>query len=53
VKKIVGMFLLLVGSATMALAIPIPAPEIDAGTAVNAIALLSGAVLVIQGSRRK
>jgi hypothetical protein len=48
--KIVGMILLLVGSAGFAMATI--APEIDPGSATTALALLSGAVLVIRGRRK-
>jgi hypothetical protein len=46
------MFLLIVGVSGFALATP-PAPEIDPGTAGNALALLAGALLVIRGYRKK
>ena len=48
--KLIGMFLLFVGAATFAFAVP--APEIDAGSAGSALALLSGALLVLR-SRKK
>ena len=48
--KILGMTLLLVGMASFASATPVP--EIDPGSAGSALALLSGALLVIK-SRRK
>lgn len=51
--KLVGMFLLVIGASTLAsAAIPV-APEIDPASAGSALALLSGAVLVIRGRRRK
>lgn len=49
--KIAGMMLLLIGVSGIALAAPVP--EISAGAAGNAMALLAGAVLVIRGRRRK
>ncbi len=49
--KLTGMFLLLVGVATFAIATP-AVPEINAGSAGSALALLSGALLVLR-SRKK
>jgi hypothetical protein len=51
--KILGMMLLLVGSAVLAVANPVLTPEIDPGAATTALALVSGAVLVIRGRRMK
>jgi len=52
-RKIVGMTLLLIGVAGFAMAAaPTAAPEIDPTSAVGALALLSGAVLVIRGRKR-
>jgi hypothetical protein len=53
-KTLVAVTLLLMGVTGAALAGVHPAsvPEIDAGSAVNALALISGAVLVIRGRRR-
>ncbi|MGD0497889.1 MAG: hypothetical protein ABSC23_05575 [Bryobacteraceae bacterium] len=49
-NKFVGITLLLIGSATFALATGVP--EIDPGSAGSALALLAGAALVIRGRRR-
>ena len=49
--KLVGMFLLLVGVSGAALASAVP--EIDPGSSVSALALLSGALLVIKSRRKK
>ena len=43
---------LALGLATFALAQTNPAPEIDAGSAMNAVALLSGAVMLIRSRKR-
>ena len=52
--KIAGMMMLLAGVAGLALAGGTgPVPEIDPTSAVGAFALLSGAVLVIRGRRKK
>ena len=51
--KKIGLLLLFAGSASLALAVPLPGPEIDPGSAVSALALLSGSVLIIRGSRKK
>ncbi|HYL37317.1 MAG TPA: hypothetical protein VEV17_15475 [Bryobacteraceae bacterium] len=50
--KYLGMVLLLVGASAAAFAQP-AVPEIGAGSAVSAIALLSGALLVLRGRRKK
>ena len=47
--KIVGMMLIVVGMSGAAMA---SVPEIDAGSSMSALTLLSGALLVIK-SRRK
>jgi len=54
-RKIVGMLLLVIGAsgAAVAGAVAPPAPEIDAGSCVAALALVSGAVLVVRGRRKK
>jgi len=50
-QKVLGMTLLLAGLAPFAMGVP-TAPEIGVGSAGSALALLSGALLVIR-SRRK
>jgi hypothetical protein len=53
-KNYIGLALLLVGSAGFAVAGGIPTvPEIDAATGVGALTLLSGALLVIRGRRKR
>ncbi len=48
-----GRILLLLGVAGVALATPVGfAPEIDPGSAVSALALVSGALLVIRNRRK-
>jgi hypothetical protein len=49
--KLLGMALMLVGIASFASATSVP--EIDPGSAGSAIALLSGALLVIRAGRKK
>jgi hypothetical protein len=49
--KIVGMMLLLVGMVATASAQAVP--EIDAGSAASALALLSGSLLVLRSRRKK
>jgi hypothetical protein len=51
--KIIGMALLLVGVASLALAGAPAAPEISPASGVAALALVSGAILVIRGRRKK
>lgn len=48
--KYIGFALLLIGSAGAALATPVP--EIDPGSGMSALALLSGALLVIRARRK-
>jgi hypothetical protein len=50
--KIVGIILLFVGIAATAGAQG-RVPEVDANSAVNAVALVSGALLIIQSRRKK
>jgi hypothetical protein len=50
-KKIVGWTMLMMGAATHALAVAV-VPEIDGSSAVAALVLLSGGLLVL-GARRK
>jgi hypothetical protein len=46
--------MLLIGAAGLALAgVPTATPEIDAATGVGALALLSGALLVIRSRRKR
>ena len=49
--RLIGMALLFIGVAGLAIAQP-PVPEINAGSAGSALALLSGAILVIRSRRR-
>lgn len=51
-KKLFGVVLLGLGVLTVASA-GVSAPEIDAASSVNALALIAGAVLVVRGRRRK
>jgi hypothetical protein len=47
------MALLMMGLAGMVMAGPVAAPEVNAASAAGAIALVSGALLVIRGQRKK
>jgi len=51
--KSVGLVMLLVGLSTLAFAGEPTAPEISPASGVAAIALVSGAVLVIRSRRKK
>jgi hypothetical protein len=51
--KIVGVMLLVVGTVTIASATPGGVPEIDASSAVSALALLSGSLLMLKSRRKK
>jgi hypothetical protein len=50
--KTVGMIMMLLSVAGLALADIVAAPEINAGSATSALALLSGALLVIRGRKK-
>ena len=51
--RIIGAVLLLIGAAGYVFAGPSPAPEIDGGTSVAAIAFLSGGLLVLRARPKK
>jgi hypothetical protein len=51
--KLIGLMMLFVGAAGSIVAGSTSVPEIDAASSVGALVLLSGALLVIQGRRRK
>ncbi len=48
--KLAGMALLTIGVASVCSATPVP--EIDAATGANALALLTGALLIIRSRKR-
>ncbi len=50
--KFAGMLLILVGVSSFALADITVAPEINAGSASSAVALISGAILVFRGRKK-
>lgn len=50
--KVVGMVLILVGVSSFAFANIDVAPEINVGSASSALALVSGAILVIRGRKK-
>jgi len=53
--KLLGSMLLLIGLGSVAFAQEqdVPAPEISPATAVTAVCMISGAVLVMRGRRKK
>ena len=51
--KVLGLSLLLAGAATSVFATPVAAPEIDGGSAVSALVLLSGGLLVMRTRGKK
>ncbi len=51
--KLSGVVLLFIGLGCAALAGPLSAPEISPASAGSAMALISGAVLVMRGRRKK
>ena len=52
-ETVVGIMLMVAGATTVAMAAPSAVPEIAAGAAGSAVALVSGMLLVIRGRRRK
>jgi hypothetical protein len=51
--KTIGLMMLLVGAAGSAMANgAIPVPEIDSASALGALTLLSGTLLVVRGRRK-
>ena len=52
VTTVLGVALLIAGSAGVAMAYPVSAPEIDPGSAGSAIALVSGMLLLARGRRK-
>ena len=50
-QKVLGMMILIAGVSQLAMA-SITVPEIGAGSAGSALALISGAMLVIRGRRK-
>jgi hypothetical protein len=51
--KLLGLSLLLMGVASSAFALDVVAPEIDSASAVSAVVLLSGGLLVLRARRKK
>jgi hypothetical protein len=52
--KSIGLLLILVGFSSLAFAaLEVAAPEISPASGVGALALLSGALLVIRGRRKR
>lgn len=51
--KLLGVVVMFVGISVSGLAFAPAAPEIDAGSAGSALALLTGALLVSRGHRKK
>jgi hypothetical protein len=49
--KVLGLALILVGVSSFAMGAAVP--EVGAGSAGSAVALLSGALMVIRGRRKK
>jgi hypothetical protein len=53
VRQFAAMALLMIGASIAALAIVPATPEIDPGMGGSAIALLSGALIMIRGRRKR
>jgi hypothetical protein len=51
--KLLGSMLLLMGMGSLVFAQPVPTPEISPDSAATALALISGALLVMRGRRKK
>ena len=52
-KKLIGFGLLMIASASFALAGQVSAPEIDAQSGAAALALLGGGLMVLRSRRAK
>ena len=52
-SKLIGFSFLLAATATFAFAGGVSAPEIDGASAVSAVVLLSGGLLVLRARRKK
>ena len=52
-RNYAGLALLLIAVAGIAAASPVGTPEIDPASGISALALLSGALLVIRSRRKK
>ncbi len=52
-SKFIGFSLLLVSGASSAFAAVTTAPEIDGASAVSAVVLLSGGLLILRARRKK
>jgi hypothetical protein len=52
VYKMIGLSLLLMGAANFAFGAAVAAPEIDGSSAVTAVVLLSGGLLVLRARRK-
>lgn len=51
--KFLGLSLLLMGAASSAFALDVVAPEIDGASAVSAVVLLSGGLLVVRARHKR
>ncbi len=51
-KLVVTFALLLCATASSAFGAAVPAPEIDGNTAVSAVTLIAGGLMVIRGRKR-
>jgi hypothetical protein len=51
-KKIIGFALLLLGTAGSLMAF-IPSPEMDPGSGLSAVLLISGGLLVLRAARKR
>jgi hypothetical protein len=52
ILKVAGLALLTIGMVSVSSATYVAAPEIDAATGASALALLSGALLIIRSRKR-
>jgi len=53
VPVVLGVTLLVIGTASALNATPGPVPEIDPASGISALTLLSGLVLIIRGRQKK
>lgn len=52
-RRLTGMFLIVAGTASWAIAGGVSVPEIDSAAAASGLAVLAGALVIIRARRRR
>jgi hypothetical protein len=52
-SRLLGISMLVIGASTVAFASAVRAPELDGGTAMSALALLAGSVVILRARFRR